>query len=303
MTNKEIKDVLSWEKFNEETNKEKKYPPENIELYNRLVASTENFFVIAAIGAFVPGYVMIITKKLLPSLALIEDNQKGELDWLINILSNSIGEVYKKKITMFEHGMCACIGGLDRAHLHIMPISNEVDDNTIIKSIDKTLIRRRSGISSVEVDGYKFENIHDITEIINGSDKNSYKIHGEQLSHNDIKNLDVTNWPFSTRKQVLKGGHYVFFKSPSSSSSFLTDKNFQTQLGREIVFEIEKISNPIISKLNEKILKKNIYANIWKWQEFSFQENILQTMKDLIDPLEKVLKGEKKFNFKISSKR
>ena len=62
---KKINDVLSWEKFNEDTYNEKKYPPEKIELFNRLIASTENFFVIAAIGAFVPGYVMIITKKLL----------------------------------------------------------------------------------------------------------------------------------------------------------------------------------------------------------------------------------------------
>ena len=95
--NKKMNDVLSWEKFEENTFNEKKYPPEKIELFNRLIASTENFFVIAAIGAFVPGYVMIITKKLLPSLALIEDSQKDELDWLIKTLSVSISEVYQKK--------------------------------------------------------------------------------------------------------------------------------------------------------------------------------------------------------------
>ncbi len=300
---KKIKDVLSWEKFNEDTHNEVRYPPDKIELFNRLIASTENFFVIAAIGAFVPGYVMIITKKLLPSLALIEDNQKDELDWLINILSNSITEVYKKKIVMFEHGMCACIGGLDRAHLHIMPISENADDKKIISSINKTLIRRRSGITSVEVDGYKFENIHDITEIMNGSEEDSYKIHGKQLNYNDIKNLDVSDWPFSTRKQVLKGGHYVFFKTNSPTSSFLTDQNFQTQLGREIVFEIEKVSNPKIAELNKKILEKNNYANLWKWQEFSFKENILQTMHDLITPLEKILEKESKFNLNVSLRR
>ena len=300
---KKINDVLSWEKFNEDTYNEKKYPPEKIELFNRLIASTENFFVIAAIGAFVPGYVMIITKKLLPSLALIEDDQKVELDWLIKVLSDSISEVYQKKIAMFEHGMCACIGGLDRAHLHIMPISESVDDSLIVNSINKTLIRRRSGISSVEFDGHKFENIHDITEIMNGSEEGTFKIHGKQLNYNDIKNLEVTDWPFSTRKQVLKGGHYVFFKTHSPSSSFLTDKNFQTQLGREIVFEIEKVSNPIITELNKKILEKNTYANIWKWQEVSFKENILQTMHDLILPLEKISKKEKKFSFNVSLRR
>ena len=37
----------------------------------------------------------------------------------------------------------------------------------------------------------------------------------------------MTDWPFSTRKQVLKGGHYVFFKTHSPLSSFLTDKNLE----------------------------------------------------------------------------
>ena len=47
MSSSVIKDVLSWEKFQEETLKETVYPPKTIELYNRLVASTNNFFVIA----------------------------------------------------------------------------------------------------------------------------------------------------------------------------------------------------------------------------------------------------------------
>tara|TARA_B100002052_G_scaffold271633_1_gene272672 strand:+ start:1125 stop:2036 length:912 start_codon:yes stop_codon:yes gene_type:complete len=298
-----IKDVLSWEKFDDETSKETNFPPKKIDLFNRLMASTDNFFVIAAIGAFVPGYVMIISKKLIPSLALIEDDQKNELDWLITTISGTIKKIYKKEMTIFEHGMCACIGGLDRAHLHLMPINKGLSDEILIKCINKALIRRRAGISSVEFNDHKFENIHDITEIMNSSDKDLYKINGKQLFYEDIKNLDVENWPFSTRPLVLKGGHYVLFKSSSPSISFLTNKNFQTQLGREIVFEVEKESNPEMSKLNEKILNKNSYANIWKWQEFSFKENIYSTMNDLIDPLQDIYKKDNKFNFKVSLRR
>ena len=114
---------------------------------------------------------------------------------------------------IFEHGMCACIGGLDRAHLHIMPITKSVDNETIIECINLALLRRRAGISSVEVDGYKFENIHDITEIMNGAEKNSYKINGKQLRYDNIKDdLDLNNWPFSTRPTVLKGGHMFILK-------------------------------------------------------------------------------------------
>ena len=110
-------DVLSWDKFLEESLLESTYPPPKIKLYNRLVAHTDNFFIIAAIGAFVPGYLMLVSKKLIPSLALIEDNQVNEMKWLIQKCSDAISKTYNKNVAVFEHGMCACIGGLDRAHL------------------------------------------------------------------------------------------------------------------------------------------------------------------------------------------
>ena len=47
---------------------------------------------------------MIISKKLIPSLALIESNQKSELDWLITNLSETIKKKYEKEISIFENG-------------------------------------------------------------------------------------------------------------------------------------------------------------------------------------------------------
>ncbi len=298
-----ISDVLSWEEFEKETLNEKNFPPKKIELFNRLIASTDNFFVIAAIGAFVKGYVMIISKKLIPSLALIESNQKSELDWLITNLSETIKKKYEKEISIFEHGMCACIGGLDRAHLHLMPVTKNLNDELFLDAINKVLKNRRAGISSVEFRGHKLENIHDITQIMDTSGSENYKVNGKQLYYKDIKNLSVENWPFSAQKLVLKGGHYVFFKISSSNVSFLTDQNFQTQLGRQIVFEIEKKTSPEMQKLYEKIKKKNFYANIWRWQEFSFNENIFSTIDDLIDPLQDLSSKNNKFNFNVSKRR
>ena len=60
-----INDQLSWNKFFDESRKRKIYPPKTLELFNRLVAHTNNFFVIAAIGAFAPGYLMIVTKEFI----------------------------------------------------------------------------------------------------------------------------------------------------------------------------------------------------------------------------------------------
>ena len=72
------------------------YPPKEIDLVNRLVCHTKNFFVIAAIGAFVPGYLMIVSKKLISSYALLEEKELDEFYWLINRVRKSVETTYKK---------------------------------------------------------------------------------------------------------------------------------------------------------------------------------------------------------------
>ena len=45
-------------------------------------------------------------------------------------------------------------------------------------------------------------------------------------------------------------------------------------------------------KKADQILKKNVYSNVWRWQEYFFNENIYKTMLDLIPELNKIsLKG------------
>ena len=58
----QIQDALSWDLFLNGSKKRTSYPPKKIDLENRLVCHTKNFFVVGAIGAFVPGYLMIISK-------------------------------------------------------------------------------------------------------------------------------------------------------------------------------------------------------------------------------------------------
>ena len=297
-----IKDQLEWNKFFDESSKRETYPPKKIELFNRLMAYTNNFFVIAAIGAISPGYLMIITKELIPSISMVENKHIDELKWLIEVISKAISKTYKKETVTFEHGNCACLGGLDRAHLHIMTINEKADNDLITKCINQTLINRKAGITSVEINGSKLENIHDINEIMNSPESNLYKVNGKQLLYKDICNgFDINNWPISTTKHVQNNGQYVYFKTSSPSTSFLTDKNFQTQLGRQIVFEIEKETNDDIKNMSNEILKKNKYANIWKWQEFPFKENMFKTMNDLIPALLDIKSN--KFNFSTFEKK
>lgn len=292
----QIQDALSWDLFLNGSKKRSTYPPKEIDLVNRLVCHTNNFFVVGAIGAFVPGYLMIISKKLISSYALLDEKELEEFYWLIHQVSKSVEKTYKKKVVLFEHGMCACVGGLDRAHLHIMPVDKSCTDNEIVQAVNRVLSNRKAGINFVEFKNHKFENIHDIIQIIKTGDKKEYKVDGKLLKFGDLQNLDTTEWPLSAFNHVKKGGHYVFFKSDFKNASFLTTQNFQTQFGREVVYEIVKHKNKDFKKKVDQILKENNFSNVWRWQEFFFKENIYKTMFDLIPELNEVSKLNK-FNF------
>lgn len=92
--------------------------------FNQILLETANFFVIPALGAIVPGYVLIITKKCLNSMAEIPKVQRTELKGLLSDLERILG-VFSERISIFEHGSSskgimssACI---THAHLHVVP--------------------------------------------------------------------------------------------------------------------------------------------------------------------------------------
>ena len=144
-----IKDQLSWEEFLKNSPKNLKI--DKVKPFNRLIAHSKNLFIISGYGAFTKGYLIIITKDYLPSFGLIENKNLDELNFVIKICQKSIEDEYNRKTVMFEHGMCACVGGLDRAHLHLMSISNKSNDESLKVAIDKSLFNRKAGISSISL--------------------------------------------------------------------------------------------------------------------------------------------------------
>ena len=113
-----------------------------------------------------------------------EVDTKNDLNFISTLLKKKIN----RKSVVFEHGMCACVGGLDRAHLHLMTVDKKINDKTFVSSINKVLQKRKAGIEHIEYNGFKLENIHDINQIMNSDEKNSYKITGKQLTYDNIKN-------------------------------------------------------------------------------------------------------------------
>tara|TARA_E500000178_G_C16931215_1_gene711787 strand:+ start:74 stop:988 length:915 start_codon:yes stop_codon:yes gene_type:complete len=276
-------DQLSWEEFYKESTNRSSLPSK-IDAFNRLVAHTKNFFVISGYGAFTPGYLLIISKEFLPSFGLVEEDKLNELNFLIKIIQETIDQEINRNTVVFEHGMCACIGGLDRAHLHVMSVPKKTNEKSISDAIDFTLYSRKAGIEYIEYKNYKLQNLHDINHIyedlISKKENNDeFKIVGKLLKKKDIQNLPTESWPKVTLNHINKGGHYVYFKSDFENASFLTTNNFETQFGREVVFHNELVLNNKFKKKVEKLQSENKNLSIWRWQHYTFEEEILHSMK------------------------
>jgi len=273
-----------------------------------LVAHTKNFFIISGYGAFTPGYLLIVSKDFLPSFGLVEENQLSELNFTIKLIKETINQELNRKSVVFEHGMCACIGGLDRAHIHIMSVSKKTNEKTILDAINLTLYNRKAGIEYIEYNDYKLQNLHDINHIYedlildeNKSDK--FKIVGKLFKIKDIQNLQVQKWPTTTLNHIKKGGHYVYFKSDFEISSFLTTNNFETQFGREVVYQNELILDNKFKEEIKNLENMNQNLNVWRWQHYTFEKEILDSMKiaqtGLIKLKEKYQKDYNEFELKI----
>ena len=87
------------------------------------------------------------------------------------LMPEFINKKYNRNTVFFEHGMCACIGGLDRAHLHLMSIPKKTTKKNLINAINQVLYNRKAGIKFVEYNNYKLENIHDINQIFESQKK------------------------------------------------------------------------------------------------------------------------------------
>ena len=299
-----IEDQLSWSNFYEQSTKDKNV--KEVKQFNRLIAHSTNFFIISAYGAFTPGYVLIVSKSFIPSFGLVDKKNLEELNFMIQISKKVIDQKYNRNSVIFEHGMCACIGGLDRAHLHIMSIANGSSASNLIDAVNETLYERKTGIKYIKYKNYKLENLHDINQLFENKENlknDDFEIVGEISDIRKIKDLSEKEWPQITFDHINKGGHYVYFKTDSEDSSFLTTHNFQTQFGRQVVYNNEKNLDKNFKDKITNLTKKNDFLEVWKWQNFMFNENILDTMiktkSGLNDLKVEVEEKFKRFNIQI----
>lgn len=278
-----VEDILSWEKFNINSNKLSKKLPSKVDLYNRLIFHTKNFFVIAGYGSFVEGYILVISKENISSFSHLDMNILEEFKWLKEFLSRKLSENYNKDIAIFEHGMCSCAGGLDHAHLHFMPITKLNSVTQFQDVINDTIKRRAIGINKIKFGDHYLSNPHDISSIIQFGNRSDYEIvDGKLLNYDDLKNNETLNtYPEDTEDEVYNGNQYIFFEIFEKDYKFYTLETLGTQFGRELCYSLEICNNKFFSEFCKNNFMNNPNKLIWRWQDYIFEEYILLTIKKL----------------------
>ncbi len=117
------KDCLFCSKFGNEP-KDSRHP-----YFDFVIWENENFVVVPAKGSFVTGYLIIITKKHLLSMANLPDNLLLELSQIKSHIRKILSRLFTRPV-FFEHGdVCATekAGGcIKHAHMHCLPLELDV---------------------------------------------------------------------------------------------------------------------------------------------------------------------------------
>ena len=95
------------------------------ETWNREIVGSPSFTVIPSLGALVPGWLLIVPRRPITSLKLLNNSERAELLGLVKMLTFRLSE-FGSTTYCFEHGSTlagSVVGcGVDQAHLHIVPL-------------------------------------------------------------------------------------------------------------------------------------------------------------------------------------
>jgi len=97
---------------------------------SRIMHETENFVVLPALGSFVEGYVLIVSKEHYHCAGKLPEKAFNELFGLIKKVKRSILTTYQLGSVVFEHGAISCLnkfgGCIDHAHMHVVPCNSSL---------------------------------------------------------------------------------------------------------------------------------------------------------------------------------
>ncbi len=97
---------------------------------DEVIDESENFYAKAALGHFVFGYTLIVTKEHFLSYAYVPEHLFPELEAFRDSVLDKLHNICPHPITILEHGAInRCQRGgscIDHAHLHLMPLAPDL---------------------------------------------------------------------------------------------------------------------------------------------------------------------------------
>jgi ATP adenylyltransferase len=120
--------------------------------YNEPISETVNFSVIPSLGSLVHGWLLLVPRLHVPSLAHLDLDVESELEDLFGWLSSLVADHWKPAVS-FEHGPSGFgsdVGcTVDHAHLHLLPnLPNWTIDQLVATAPDLEWSMGRSLVNS-----------------------------------------------------------------------------------------------------------------------------------------------------------
>lgn len=112
-------------------------------LFDIVLDDDKDVVLTPALGMFVPGYLLLITKNHIPSFAYLSLSQLTNISRYLDELTNILATIFGDYI-VFEHGasenMSQMWGGcVVHAHLHLLPIGQSAKQSIISKLVWESL--------------------------------------------------------------------------------------------------------------------------------------------------------------------
>ncbi|MFA5832127.1 MAG: HIT domain-containing protein [Bacteroidota bacterium] len=186
-----------------------------------ILFETDNYYVKPALGQFVEGYLLIVSKSHIPSISHLSENQFTELMNVVTHLKQFMIDVYKGSVTIFEHGIVnhsynagCCI---DHAHLHMLPFDYDLHE-IISKEFPYAKINSIIDLKQHLVDGMSYLYYHncygvDYTYYISKHIESQYMRRKicERLNISD--EYDWAVFPFRNKIKILIKKYHAYFQS------------------------------------------------------------------------------------------
>ncbi|WP_405814150.1 HIT domain-containing protein [Streptomyces sp. NBC_01390] len=95
----------------------------------RIVAASEYAAAVPTIGAFVPGYLLVVPTTHVLSLGQLNDDELAGVEDLAHDLANQLHQVYRRPILTFEYGLNLPAGRrICHGHLHMLPSTADLSE-------------------------------------------------------------------------------------------------------------------------------------------------------------------------------